>query len=35
MIDNVGFYSTKDIEISDNIRLLRIPSYSPELNPCE
>lgn len=35
IIDNAGFHSTKNIEIPDNIFLLRIPPYSPELNPCE
>ena len=35
VIDNAGFHSTKNIEVSDNIYLLRIPPYSPELNPCE
>jgi transposase len=35
VIDNAGFHSTKHIEIPHNIRLLRIPPYSPELNPCE
>lgn len=35
VIDNAGFHSTKNIEVPDNIHLLRIPPYSPELNPCE
>jgi len=35
VIDNAGFHSTKHIEIPDNIYLLRIPPYYPELNPCE
>ena len=35
VIDNAGFHSTKNIEIPDNIYLLRIPPYTPELNPCE
>jgi len=35
VIDNAGFHSTKNIEIPDNIFLLRIPPYSPEFNPCE
>jgi hypothetical protein len=35
VIDNAGFHSTKNIIVPDNIRLLRIPPYSPELNPCE
>jgi hypothetical protein len=35
VIDNAGFHSTKNIEIPENIFLLRIPPYSPELNPSE
>ena len=35
VIDNAGFHSAKNIEIPDNIHLLRIPPYTPELNPCE
>jgi transposase len=35
VIDNAGFHSTKNIEIPENIHLLRIPLYNPELNPCE
>jgi transposase len=35
IIDNAGFHSTKNIKIPDNIFLLRIPPYCPELNPCE
>ncbi|MFS4418648.1 IS630 family transposase [Maribacter sp. 2307ULW6-5] len=35
VIDNAGFHSTKNFEVPENIHLLRIPPYSPELNPCE
>jgi transposase len=35
VIDNAGFHSTKNIDIPDNIFLLNIPPYCPELNPCE
>ena len=35
VIDNAAFHSTKNINIPDNIFLLRIPPYTPELNPCE
>lgn len=35
VIDNAGFHSTKNISIPPNIKLLNIPPYSPELNPCE
>lgn len=35
VIDNAGFHSTKNIQLPDNIFLLNIPAYTPELNPCE
>lgn len=35
VIDNAGFHSSKNIEVPENICLLRIPPYNPELNPCE
>lgn len=35
VIDNARFHSTKNIKIPDNIHLLNIPPYTPELNPCE
>lgn len=35
VIDNAGFHSTKDMILPENICLLAIPPYSPELNPCE
>lgn len=35
VIDNAGFHSTKDMQIPKNMKLLRIPPYTPELNPCE
>lgn len=35
VIDNAGFHSLKDYKIPENIKLLRIPPYSPELNPSE
>ena len=35
LVDNAGFHSTKDVELPDNIALLPIPPYSPELNPAE
>lgn len=35
VIDNAGFHSTKNIEIPENIQLINIPPYCPELNPCE
>lgn len=35
IIDNAAFHSTKDIEIPENIVLLPIPAYCPELNAAE
>jgi len=35
VIDNAGFHSTKNINVPENVHLLRIPPYTPELNPCE
>ena len=35
LIDNAGFHSLQQYEIPKNIRLVRIPPYSPELNPSE
>lgn len=35
IIDNAGFHSMKHFEIPKNIKLIRIPPYSPELNPAE
>ena len=35
IIDNASFHSTKNINVPDNIHLIRIPPYSPELNPSE
>ncbi len=35
VIDNAGFHSLKDFTIPENISLIRIPPYSPELNPSE
>lgn len=35
IIDNAGFHSVKHLKIPDNIYLLNIPPYCPELNPCE
>jgi len=34
-IDNAGFHSLKNYELPQNIQLIRIPPYSPELNPSE
>lgn len=35
IIDNARFHSIKDGEVPENIYLLNIPPYTPELNPCE
>ena len=35
IIDNAAFHSTKNIKIPDNIILIPIPAYCPELNPAE
>lgn len=35
IIDNAGFHSLREYNIPENIKLVRIPPYSPELNPCE
>lgn len=35
LIDNAAFHSTKDIILPENIILMPIPPYSPELNPAE
>jgi transposase len=35
VIDNAGFHACQNITIPDNIKLIRIPPYAPELNPAE
>jgi len=35
VIDNAGFHSLAKYDIPDNIAFIRIPPYSPELNPSE
>ena len=35
IIDNAGFHSLSKYDIPDNIAFVRIPPYSPELNPSE
>ena len=35
VIDNAGFHSMKKYTLPNNIILVRIPPYSPELNPSE
>jgi transposase len=33
--DGAGYHVAADIELPDNLTLLRLPPYSPELNPME
>ena len=35
MFANAGFHACKNITIPENIKLIRIPPYNPELNPAE
>ncbi len=35
LIDNAGFHSLSKYVIPDNIKFIRIPAYSPELNHSE
>ena len=35
ILDNGAFHKTKRLEIPENIALLFLPPYSPELNPAE
>ena len=35
VLDGAGFHIANDLEIPGNISLLRLPPYSPELNPIE
>jgi putative transposase len=35
IIDNAGFHACQNIIIPENIKLINIPAYSPELNPAE
>ena len=35
VIDNAGFHACQNITIPDNVKLIRIPPYAPELNPAE
>lgn len=35
VIDNAGFHASQNITIPENIKLIRIPPYAPELNPAE
>jgi transposase len=35
VLDNAGWHVAKDLKLPANITLLRLPPYSPELNPAE
>jgi transposase len=35
VVDGAGWHRSKDLEIPDNVRLIRLPPYSPQLNPIE
>lgn len=35
IVDNGGLHKAKKLVIPDNVVLLFLPAYSPELNPCE
>ena len=35
VLDGAGWHKSKAMTIPDNIRLLSLPPYSPELNPVE
>lgn len=35
IIDGAGWHTTKSLAVPDNITLLKLPPYSPELNPQE
>ena len=35
IVDGAGWHSSKDLVVPSNISIVRLPSYSPELNPTE
>ncbi|MCY4562093.1 MAG: transposase [Flavobacteriaceae bacterium] len=35
MLANAGFHASKNMTIPENIAFIRIPVYTPELNPAE
>ncbi|RQW84954.1 MAG: transposase [Geobacter sp.] len=35
VLDGAGWHQAIELEIPENIRLVRLPPYSPELNPTE
>lgn len=35
VLDGAGWHGARDLEVPDNLSLLPLPPYSPELNPVE
>ena len=35
IVDGAGWHDSKDLRVPDNITLLKLPPYAPELNPME
>lgn len=35
ILDGAGWHRSNELEIPDNVRLIRLPPYSPQLNPIE
>jgi hypothetical protein len=35
VVDGASSHVSKELQIPENMRLLQLPPYSPELNPCE
>jgi transposase len=35
VLDGAGYHTAADLEIPDNVTLVRLPPYAPELNPIE
>jgi len=35
VLDNTGWHVSKQLKVPDNVTLLPLPPYSPELNPVE
>ena len=34
-LDGAGWHTSKELELPENVRLLKLPPYAPELNPTE
>lgn len=35
VMDQAGWHKSKDLSVPDNIKIIHLPPYSPELNPVE